>query len=97
MAWESASAFHAWLYVASLIAAVVLTLAVGRWSGRVWIGMLAGVLAPPAAVLLLFLYLESRAPVGPYFAILGLIYSVPSLLLALCGAALAAFLRSARD
>ena len=97
MGWESSAAFQAWLYAGSLVASVILTLVIGRWSGCLWIGMLAGVLVPPITIQVFFLYLESQAPVGPYFTLVGLIHAVPALLLALCGAAVAAFLRSARD
>ena len=93
----SPAAIDVGLYAGSLVTALIVTLVLGRWSGHLWVGMLAGILIPPTTILVFFVYLESQAPVGPYFAIVGLIYAVPSLLLSACGAAVAAFLLSARD
>ena len=49
--------------------------------------------APAGAILGYYFYLESQAPVGPYYAVIGLLYGLPALLFGLGSAAAAVLVR----
>ena len=58
----------------SAITAVLLLLRCATWAAT-----MAGALAPATTILAYFVYLEAKAPVGPYFLFLGLAYGAVAL------------------
>lgn len=73
----------------STIASVLLGLALFALRMRAWAAILLAGAAPGLGIIGYYFYLESQAPDGPYYAIVGLVYGIPAFLFGLGGAAVA--------
>jgi hypothetical protein len=79
-------------------ASVLIALAADRLRCPAWLSVGAGGLGPGLLIVGGYLYLESREPIGPYFAIIGLVYGGAALIFGLAGALVAVLIaRAMRD
>jgi hypothetical protein len=81
----------------TILGASALTWGLYRLFRKAWLAAIVGGLAPGAAILAWFFYLEGQAPVGPYYAIVGLFFGVPALVLGLVIAILVAIALAVSD
>ncbi|HEX6377374.1 MAG TPA: hypothetical protein VFZ91_16825 [Allosphingosinicella sp.] len=75
--------------LAASFVSVLIALALYRLRVQAWLSVAVGGLGPGLLILGWFLCLESREPVGPYFAVVGLVYGGAALVFGLASAGVA--------
>ena len=68
---------------------VLTALALRRLRAPPWLSVAVGGLAPGLLIVGWYFYLESREPIGPYFAVIGLVYGGWALVFGLASASVA--------
>jgi hypothetical protein len=81
----------------TMIVSGFLTIGLARFSGRSWLGFLIAAPLPALMIVSWYFYLESQQPVGPYYAIIGIVHAASSLMGGMLGASIACFIIALRD
>ena len=72
--------------LAASFVSVAIALALHRLRAPAWLSVSAGGLGPGLLIIGWFFYLEAGEPVGPYFAVIGLVYGGAALVFGLASA-----------
>lgn len=75
----------------TMIVSGFLTIGLARSFGRSWLGFLIAAPLPALMIVSWFFYLESQQPVGPYYAIIGIVHAASSLMGGILGTSIACF------